>query len=115
MHKEYECKYKLNKLGVGLCKSSSFAYLIESMLRLMDKQLNIAHFFDVSYFFWLIKFVISRFVLKNLEIHEQINKYKRFKKSSLSHHQTAAASAFFHQQSTKIFKQIKLCVNVLKT
>ena len=77
MLKENECKYKLNKLGISFCKSSSLAHLIEKMLTLMNRQLGIDRFFDMSYFLWLIKFVVNRFVLKNLEIDEQIKNYKQ--------------------------------------
>ena len=62
-----------------------FAYLIDAMVKLLNKNLDINDYFDISYFFWFIKFIIKNFLMKNLEIDEHFKKYKNDRNTSNSY------------------------------
>lgn len=64
------CKSQLNRLARGLCKTGSFACLVEQFLRLITKPVDLYVYFDVAYFLWFLKFTISNYVLKQLKEHK---------------------------------------------
>lgn len=68
-----QLRQNLNKYAISMCKSGSFANIVLSMLQCQNSTStsNRSKAFyqeqDISYFLWLIKFMVSNFVLKRLE------------------------------------------------
>lgn len=62
-----QCKSYLNKLGKSLCKTGLFACILEQMLRLLTKPIDLYVYFDLSYLLWFLKFLISNYVLKQVK------------------------------------------------
>ncbi|RNA20259.1 hypothetical protein BpHYR1_035581 [Brachionus plicatilis] len=58
---------KLSKFAKQFSKSESFSNMVEQMVRLLSKPLDLYVYFDLSYFLWLIKFLVKNFILKELE------------------------------------------------
>ena len=69
---------KLNKFAKKFAKTDSFANIVEQMIRLLSKPVDLYVYYDLSYFLWLIKFLTKNFVLKNLK---ELNKENMDKKS----------------------------------
>lgn len=60
-------KQKLNKYAIALCKSGSFASLVSNTIHFLNKPVDSSHRADISYFLWIIKFIVGNFLLKQLD------------------------------------------------
>ena len=66
---ETKCCAKLTEFAIYFCKSGSFAVLLENMIELIKKPVEL-NFYDVSYLFWVIRFFTTNFVLKTFVLNE---------------------------------------------
>jgi hypothetical protein len=56
---------KLLYFALNLCQSGAFYKLINNMLNLINISIDPSNFFDIGYFLWFLKFMISNFILKH--------------------------------------------------
>jgi hypothetical protein len=60
---DFKCTDLLCTVGVSLCRHGAFANLIENMLYLLNKSSELHAYIDISYFLWLLKFMLGNIVL----------------------------------------------------
>ena len=57
---------KLFQFAKKFSNSDSFANIVEQMIQLLSKPVDLYVYYDLSYFLWLIKFLTQNFILKEL-------------------------------------------------
>lgn len=64
-----QLKQTLTKYAIAMCKSGSFAHIVTHTIQHLtaNKRIQPEYHTDISYFLWLIKFIVPNFVLKRLE------------------------------------------------
>ncbi|CAF0962170.1 unnamed protein product [Brachionus calyciflorus] len=81
---DLKLKKNLNKFLIKFCKSESFSFLIEHMVRLLTKPVYLYVYFDMSYFLWLLKFLIPNYALRILrDQNDDVNKREHRKEEAI--------------------------------